>query len=448
MRYLRLLLIMFGVALLSLGLYGTSYAFHSGGVAECEGCHSMHNSFEGQAMFSGNPQYQSGPYLLQGSQQSDACLNCHEHAGDTGPTSYHISTAAADMGAGVPPKQRTPGGDFGWLKKDYSWVPRSGAATEYSPGERHGHNINAIDHGYVTDSTISTSPGGSYPASQLHCSSCHDPHGKYRRNADGTITTTGLPIKGSGSYSSSNPDSNFAVGVYRLLAGNGYSPKSLGGAHTFSNDPPAAVAPSSYNRSENVTQTRVAYGRGMSEWCANCHASMHMESYVSGQDGLVHPAGNGAKLGATIAGYYNAYVKTGDMTGSQSTSYNSLVPFEEGVSDHSVTSYTTLKAHAKTDDSYLTGPDDTNSNVMCLSCHRAHASGWDSMLRFSVGYEFMVGADGSNNPVYPGTDSAYNNAAAAMGRTVAEHQASYYDRPANKFAAYQRVLCNKCHAKD
>jgi hypothetical protein len=35
-----------------------------------------------------------------------------------------------------------------------------------------------------------------------------------------------------------------------------------------------------------------------------------------------------------------------------------------------------------------------------------------------------------------------------MPRTAAEIQAAYYDRPATKFATYQRVYCNKCHAKD
>jgi len=447
MKHLRLILIMFAVILLSLGIYSTGHAFHSGGVAECEGCHTMHNSFEGAPMFTGYPQFQAGPYLLRGTDQSDACLNCHE--GDT-LRSYRVSTPESAMPEGTPPVQRTPGGDFGWLKKTYSWVPRSGADTEYSHGERHGHNIVATDHGYVADSTLSVAPGGSYPANKLACSSCHDPHGKYRRNADGSITTSGLPIRASGSYNNSpDPDANFSVGVYRLLAGADYEPKSTPG-YAFTNDPPAAVAPSSYNRSEDTTQTRVAYGMGMSEWCANCHTQLLQNNYTSGMAGLTHPAGNNAKLGLEIANNYNAYVKTGDMTGTAESSYNSLVPFEEGVTDHSVASYTTLKAHALSNDGYLQGPDATNSNVMCLSCHRAHASGWDSMVRYNLGYEFMVGADSDNNPGYYGTDAPYplNNAAGAQGRTQAEHAASYYDRPATKFAAYQRALCNKCHAKD
>ena len=69
-----------------------AFAFHSGGVAECEGCHSMHNSFEGSANVTGMAQFASGPYLLKAQDQSGACLNCH-NAADTVGSGYHISTA-------------------------------------------------------------------------------------------------------------------------------------------------------------------------------------------------------------------------------------------------------------------------------------------------------------------------------------------------------------------
>ena len=445
MKVLKVSLILIAVALFSIGLTSTSYAFHSGGVAECEGCHTMHNSFEGVKMtVNGLEPGTTNAYLLKGSDASSTCLNCH-NAADTLPSSYHISTDESKLAAGVPPVELTPGGDFAWLKKSYSWVPRSGAATEYSPGERHGHNIVANDFNYSADGVQKVAPGGSYPAGSLSCISCHDPHGKYRRDLTGAIATTGKPIRSSGSYNTSvDPDANFSVGVFRLLGGNGYSPDSLGGAYAFTNDSPAAVAPSSYNRTEATTQTRVAYGKGMSEWCANCHTNMHNDNYPST---LRHPAGNAAKLLA-IANNYNSYVKSGDLTGTSASSYTSLVPFEEGVTDQSIASYTQLKGHALNTDAQLGGPDATNSNVSCMSCHRAHASGWDSMTRFNVGYEFMIGADSTGAPAYPGTDSAYVSAAAAQGRTVAETQKAYYDRPVTKFAAYQRVLCNKCHAKD
>jgi hypothetical protein len=411
-------------AFLALAWGGTAVAFHSGGVAECVGCHSMHSPAAG------------GSFLLVGTDQSSTCLSCHEHAGDTGPSSYHISTAPADMAAGVPPKQRTPGGDFGWLKKTYSTTIRNQPYNE--DGATHGHNIVAVDKGYVVDPVNGTAPGGTFPAAQLACNSCHDPHGQFRRLSDGTIAKTGAPIIASGSYGTSStpgyaepPAAGTALGVYRLLGGLGYSK----GGVTFTGNP-AAKAPSTYNRTEATTQTRVAYGTATTgnhvawgTWCATCHTNMHSSGHY------VHPVDE--SIGSDIAGNYKKYVKSGDLTGDGINGFSSLVPFIENTGD-----YAALATNAVNNDSKLTGPS-TSDKVSCLSCHRAHASGWPHALRFNVEGEFMV-----YNSLYPGTDTTPTVPQFHLGRTSAETQAAYYDRPVTQFASYQRVLCNKCHAWD
>jgi hypothetical protein len=383
-----------------------------------------------------------GSFLLVGATQSETCLTCHEHAGDTGPSSYHISTAAADIGPGTAPKQRSPGGDFGWLRKTYTWL--NGTATETEEGASHGHNIVAPANGYTADPLNTTAPGGTFPAAQLACNSCHDPHGQYRRRLDGTIGKTGGPIWASGSYydgkniANNEPKSTGeSVGVYHLLAGVGYTKDGV----TFLGNPSAKV-PSTYNRTEASTQTRVAYGNATTaghiawgSWCATCHPNMHSSG------NYVHPTDE--SLGSTIATLYGQYVKSGDMTGSASSSFLSLVPFVEGTGD-----YTVLAGHAVNNNSQLGGPASTD-RVSCVSCHRTHASGFLHMLRFDQGYEFTV-----INGNYPGIDhpdfSTWGSRGPlrARGRTMAEWQAAYYDRAPSTFATYQRVLCNKCHAKD
>jgi hypothetical protein len=399
----------------------------------------MHNSSEGSAASAKLPQYAPGTFLLRGNDQSSMCLNCHQAAGMSGPRAYIVATASQDLTPGAAPRQLTPGGDFGWLNKTYTWTV---ATSQTSLGERHGHNVVATDYGYQADVTNLVAPGGAYPSNQLACSSCHDPHGRYRRLSDGTVSTTGAPISESGSYSTSgNPVSGvFAVGVYRMLGGKGYQPASLSGSFAFANDPPVAVAPPDYNRSEATTQTRVAYGQGMSEWCANCHPAMLQNGKTTVMKGLEHPVGNGGKLSGAIITNYTAYLMTGKLTNADPTrSYWSLVPFEEGNGD-----YPTLKSHAGTDDSFLNGPD-VNSNVSCISCHRAHASGFDGMLRYRAGNDFITVGDSNGSAQWP-TPGIYP--AQAQGRTVEETQQSYYGRPASLFAPYQRVLCNKCHVKD
>lgn len=410
----------FGIALLAgasllLLAGGTPEAFHSGGVAECGGCHSMHSPKPG------------GQYLLVGTDGASTCLSCHMHAGDTGPSSYHIATADSDMPAGVAPLQRTPGGDFGWLRKSYTFTVRGTTSTEQ--GETHGHNIVAGDTSFVADSVNTTSPGGTFPSANLACTSCHDPHGRVRRTSTGSYTTSNAePVSGSGSYGAI-PAAGTTVGNYRLLRG-------LNDTHVTGNTfvgVGIAVAPSSYNRTEASTQTRVAYGatgiNTWGNWCATCHEGMHSSG------NYVHPVDQ--SLSSALANVYNSYVKSGDLTGSAATSYTSLVPFAENTGD-----IATLAAHAKNDDSQLGGPGGSDK-VTCLSCHRAHASGWEYALRWNMEGEFIVW-----NSLYPGTDTTPSVPQFARGRLGAETQAAYYDRPVTKFASYQRVLCNKCHAKD
>lgn len=454
-------------AMLTLGLSSMAFAFHSGGVAECEGCHSMHNSFEGAANVTGMPQYQSGPYLLKAQDQSGACLNCHDSA-DAAGSGYHISTHG-NFGAGTTaaPVEGKPGGDFAWLKMTTTGAVRKAPTTW--DGDRHGHNIIAIDFGYTQDKIQTAAPGGTYPASALACSSCHDPHGQYRRQADGSQVGPAapsysgkpglnlLPIFGSGSYGNGTATQggpayptagNSAAGVYRILGGIGYQPKSLSGSYAFVNAAPDAVAPSSYDKGYNpvtdlggetsnsdpAKQVIVAYGKGMSEWCANCHTTFLQNGYTSGMKGLTHPAGNSAKLTAAVAANYNAYVTSGVFTGT-GTNYSNLAPYEHGTSD-----YVALKGFVG-----APGTADTTKNVLCVSCHRSHASAFESMTRFYTGNEFMTVADAGGGAIY---DSSTTENKINTGYTQIQQKAAYYGRPATVFGPYARDYCNKCHAKD
>src|SRR5512135_790960 len=186
----------FAAVILILTAAGSSFAFHSGGAADCGGCHSMHNSFQGSPNVTGRTFAQgSGVYLLKANDQSSVCLNCHQ-AADIAPTSYHVSTAAINPYDSSSPVEMSPGGDFAWLKKTMTFTANGNTST--IDGERHGHKIVATDYGYVADNTLTMGPGGTYPSDRLACTSCHDPHGRYRRFADNTYNTTGLPIFNSG----------------------------------------------------------------------------------------------------------------------------------------------------------------------------------------------------------------------------------------------------------
>jgi hypothetical protein len=403
--------------------------FHDGGVGACEGCHTMHAKPTGEPI---------GPTLLHGSDASSTCLNCH---GGTTPGGYQVLSAFAS--GTLPPGNLTPGGDFGWLTRSYSWRGAQGTL-ETSPGANHGHSVTAADALLEPDYLHPTAPGGTYPSDRLSCISCHDPHGRYRLDANGSVRTEGNPTLSSGSYGGAHlaqPTSSGSVGVYRLLGGVGYAPKSAGPVVPFSTNPPVALAPREYNRSERTTDVRVAYGSGMSEWCRNCHGYIHVPSPSAPDGTFSHAAGREARLnaGGELA-IYNNYVRSGVLTGMQATSYTSLVPYEEGTSDRA-----TLAPRAVSDGSALSGPFTGLENVMCLSCHRAHATAWDHAMRWNSppsGYIVVGGAwPGTDAPGRAGLDEF------AQGRTQAETQAAMYDRDARNYAEYQKVLCNKCHGQ-
>lgn len=438
------------LVLLIPGLRGICFAFHDGGTGACEGCHTMHNSLNGLATGKITSQY-----LLLGSDDSSTCLNCH--MGSTG--GYQVMSGA--FGAQGLPSQMTPGGDFAWLNITTSYVT-STLVAGINNGTRHGHNIVAADYGLGPSIVFLTAPGGTYPSINLSCTSCHDPHGGTRVNGSYQFAVAAIgqnvgPIVGSGSRGTLLPTTSSSVGVYRLLGGVNYLPISLTGTNlAFTNPPPFAFAPLISNRSEAVTDTRVAYGSGMSEWCENCHPGLHGDSNPAG---LSHPTGNIMannltsalsnvdSQAITIAARYNNYIATGNLTGNAQTSYTSMVPYEEGLVMNS-TSYPDLATRAVNDGSQKGGPmyyaSGGNERVMCVTCHRAHASAWPMILRWNAEYGQYLTVQG----VYPGIDSSIPGAQYGennLGYLQIQVKRSFYDRPSSLYAAYQSSLCSKCH---
>jgi hypothetical protein len=146
--------------------------------------------------------------------------------------------------------------------------------------------------------------------------------------------------------------------------------------------------------------------------------------------------------GITIAStVYNAYVNSGNLTGgAQTSSYLALVPYELGTSDTATLITYASDGAGQLGTNALAGPVLGTENVMCLSCHRAHATGFDSMTRFEVQNQFTTSVTGSY--CYLGADLAEHD------DTSGYLQAAYNGLPSTYFGLSQRMLCNKCHGKD
>jgi len=270
--------------------------FHSGGVGSCGGCHKLH---DGASV--------TGPLLLDN--PTDLCLRCHET--DNG-NSWGASLLA--------PGPVWGGGQFVFLlEENLNDGPGGNDPANYLPGHQAGHNVISPRKGTAADPVFSQSPGGSYPSANLHCTSCHDPHGR--------------------------------GGHYRLLYGSDYPDAVVNGqTFTYTQPAPEAVGIPLDGPAESDTAHN-AYLRGVSEWCANCHQIYHDQT---GSQNLEHPS---EPLGGSETSNYNVYRGSGFYDGDGLTAYIAAVPVEwPGMT---------------TD---FRGPIASGSRVTCLSCHRAHAS--------------------------------------------------------------------------
>lgn len=368
-----------------------SEGFHSGAAGSCNGCHSMHSANS------------ASQRLLLSSDPSSICLNCHAGLGGLNSPSVFSPDGSA----------LTPGGDFYWLTRSFSWLDGT------STGDSHGHNVVAADFNLFSDAVLTQAPGGTYPSINLACTSCHDPHGQ----VSGGTGLNSLPVFGSGSYADT-PDTGTISGNYRLLGDSHYQPT---GGSTFPNDAPLARQ-SSISKFQESDRSHVDYGSGMSEWCGNCHQEMlngsGMDGGGMGGGGMGggmshHRAGNTAWLPPRIVNNYNTYLRTGDYSGIAATAYLQFVPFERGTTDV-----------LSLDPNSSQGPD-TNSNVMCLSCHRAHASAFSNIGRWDFTASLLVDS-------HPATGD--------VGATASDVYYRYYGRDfATEFGDGQGQFCEKCH---
>jgi predicted CXXCH cytochrome family protein len=289
------------VVAIGLGMEGPSLAFHEQGVASCNGCHLTHGEGSQQGVLTG-PSADEG--LLIAESPSDVCLMCHAES----------LGAVLGLDPLSPPPERGGGNFVFLLENNINDAP--GGALNQILGDAAGHNLVAPGHALSADPRYTLAPGGTFPANQLGCTSCHDPHG----NAN-----------------------------FRMLNGEG---PVMDGVAVFANPAPVAVG-IDINGPPETANHHTAYTSGMTEWCSNCHGRYHRGPRISD---FMHRVG--WILGISVSQRYNEYNGDADPTGGvQSTAYLPEVPFEDASNSTSSTAGAGLQ-----------------SRIMCLSCHRAHAT--------------------------------------------------------------------------
>jgi hypothetical protein len=337
---MRKMLITMFLALLSVALvYGNADA------AECSSCHTMHNSQDGAPMtFDGG-----GPYelLLRGD-----CFGCHAQGGvlnivDGVPQVLH--TNATDLA----------GGNFAYI---------TAAKTPVTADQNTaGHNV--IDLGATYQEATLTSPPGDenitgVTNTNLTCAGVYGCHGD--RSVSGNFAAI------SGAHHAD--DSVLQFGSIDETAQGG----TVGTSYRFllgvkggeDSDWQATASASDHNEYKGAVgtgaeSTATSPGGGtISGLCAECHGDFHGPG-TAGEDigtsspWLRHPT----DVVLPSSGEYANYNPDGAVAGEYS--------LEAPIARQSIP---TLASS-----STVTPGTDV---VMCLSCHRAHATPYEDMLRW------------------------------------------------------------------
>jgi len=330
----------------------------------CSSCHTMHNSQDGQPVTKSG---QAKPYLNSRS-GSTSCWGCH--GGDTGNNIDPLTGAPQIRHKNA---NDLAGGNFAYITRDKLLVT----------GTIHtvGHNvidIHEIDLDFDPNFDGRTYPPGDaysqasegFAKNTFTCAGQFGCHGD-RTKADVYQAMSGAHHTGDSilKFGSINETlQGGSVGTsYRFLKG------VKGGEDSDWQATASAIDHNEYKGAatppaESVDETTPA-GATMSGFCAECHSRFHGTADTgSATPWLRHPT----DISLPATGEYAAY-----------TTYNPAAPVGR----------TAIPIAAAS--GQVTPAGNTDDIVLCLSCHRPHASPYQDILRWS--YNDMDAGAGANN---------------------------------------------------
>ena len=313
----------------------------------CGNCHTMHNSQGGNSMVVGGGE--SKPALL-----INDCVGCHTGTNIGGTTPYVLS----DSGKPTFGENTLAGGNFWWVE---------------NVDDAKGHNVFEAN----PDEALSGgAPGRNIGCGGIGSNSCHkNLHLPYSSGSglNGKQGCTGCHMisslngtKGFHHADDGLPGENTLVnsaeqGWYRFLTGH---EMHHGGGHGVSGIEHDkwnyGADASSHNEYLGVPGTGNISTHTMTSYCCGCHANFHDQE--SGGCWIRHPS--------------DAVIPNKGEYALMSKAYNPLVPVAR-------------PSLATVSNTVAPGTD----MVMCLSCHVAHGSPYDDLLR----WDYALMEAGSSN---------------------------------------------------
>lgn len=324
--------------LLLVSIFPAGDSFASLGSKKCSECHTMHRSQNNQVLSEWGA---DGPYaalLVTG------CVGCHTGTNVSGGMPYVLSSVEPLYG-----QTGTEGGTNTLAGGSFYWVSEA-------LGDRKGHNIVGVT---APDATLLTPPGfdgsataidnsspggGSWLAgTQVTCAGIYGCHGTHAEELESNAIRGGhhLGMDGAITTTSSEPAKS-----YRMLIGIvGYE------------DPeweltPTAIAHNQYKGADQTTDKST-----ISALCGRCHGDFHRQT-GNNDVWTLHPVDY--DMSHAVAGTeYRQY-------GGGTNQYQVAAP----VASTQVNSPLS---------NVMQGGD---TIISCISCHRAHGSPYDKLLRW------------------------------------------------------------------
>jgi predicted CXXCH cytochrome family protein len=340
----------------------------------CDGCHTMHNSKDNNIVAQKTVAGSIVPSAEFSNLLVSDCVTCHTNTidGEGKYDLYGFYVPAVYTTAGGGPTSETAGGSFWW--------------TRASGGDRaKGHNVRDISG---PDLTIPRAPG----AGSVGCAgSCHDSLAK----TDATTT----PASGSGVKTNGCRGCHLKVGHHARASGEGGDTDGPGDAYRFLSGHddtivgivpngatdllPAAYEDPDWEVTKGGNDHNIYQGQtnnpekrpyiSIGRWCAGCHADFHAYGLIEELSGL---SGGGDRtddnpgVNPWLRHPTNVDLPSSAILGVDDYDWNDgSEPYNWNI------------PLARTG-AMNRAPIKSSDQVMCLSCHRAHASEWPDALRW------------------------------------------------------------------
>lgn len=359
---------------------------------QCADCHTMHSMQDGTALADGN-----GRALTKGD-----CIGCHTGsngtAGGMGNTPFVTSTTPPLYGPDY-------GADGTLINKDGVPGATLAGGTFYyvAQGNAHskGHNVKGLGGSDNPDTNITPAnvpPGWIYEwgnsgiatgtdannwtTNQLTCAGTYGCHGGHEHADDFA------DISGAHHGDDSEIDGTSTVKSFRFLKGIiGYEDADweYSRSNTDHNQYYGAAHTTKSQVNAERTLGNAGVGQGISTFCGTCHGNFHSGS---ADDLIIYGSDDGAIGSAPWLRHPTDYALATAVT-SGALEYSDYSGMDGAVGQYNViapvaTSNLTgnVVAAGNVVTTSVTSSPET-SIVNCLSCHRAHGSPYDDLLRWN-----------------------------------------------------------------